>query len=263
MRRIKAIGLVLVAMFAMGAVTAASASAETFPVFLEGLPPELIHEGAHLPFLALGVGSYRFRLRPPNHNVLILCKHVLMTGTLLPSGLTTGRVHFLECEVYVVDSNGTELLVTNCTVRSAGAAVGLILLNPVHDLLLFIGSKELAKELKGPVGDLFSPETGSEFVTLTFEGTGCPSPIVTGNTTVTGSVIAKVTRGVNEMNVNNSLNFTESPPTEGWRVNEKNEITTEVSIKALKIFGTLSADEIGEINEGIHLLNEQEWGVQL
>jgi len=260
MRRIKAIGLVLVAMFALGAVAAANASAETFPAYLEGLnPPELIKEGLHLPYLALALGS--FRLRAKAINVVILCKHVLVTGTFLALGGSTAFTHFLECEVYKLDSDGTELLLPNCTVESLNAnKPGLIQLNPVKDQLVFTGSKTEAEKLEGPVGDLFEPEPGQPFVTLVFAGTGCPTGVTLGPTKVEGSVIAKVLTGVLEMNINNTITFVENPPKVGWRPNEENN-TTELKAKGLKLFGTIAAEELAEI-PGIHLLNEEEWGIE-
>jgi len=246
MKRIRMIGAVLVAMFALGALAATGASANT-PEFLG--PGGAVGATEHLKWLALSLAGSAVLLS--STRATVVCGHLHAQGTFLSNGLALAELHFLECKV---QQGGTAF--PNCTVESKGAGVAGLILVHVHVRLVYTGSEKQAEKNEGPVGDLFSPETGSTFVTLAFAGT-CPSG-VPGETAVTGSVIGNAEPGANTMVVEGLNNFPESAVKKGY-VNEGGTTTKEYKA-SLKIFGTEVATQISP-HIHVFLESEESWGI--
>jgi hypothetical protein len=144
MKIARLVGLALVAVFAMSAIIASTASA--FPEFLM-LPTGKTFTGVS-GVATLVAGTEK-----------VTCQKDTNTGEVTSmDSIGKVTVHFLECK----GENGKA---ETCTVKSAGApetTTGLIITNSLRGLL-----GEVAEtEAKSKVGILLEPESGVTFVTL-------------------------------------------------------------------------------------------------
>jgi hypothetical protein len=156
-------GLMAIAILAVGLVAASAAFAE--PAF---------NPASGQTFTAT---SGEGKLTASNGTNIVKCKKSSSTGNVSSSTLVGGIVvHFLECQ-----SSGNSGS-TFCTVKSVGAAEGLILTQTLHGILGLI----LPKTGTG-VGLLLLPSTAGSKKFVTLAGNAC-----TVETQVTGSVAGEV-----------------------------------------------------------------------
>lgn len=209
MRRIRIIGLTLVAVLGLAAIAASSALAS-----------------AAGPQFLLGSGTFPASVTTTNlgdftlHDTASGAPEVLCTGLSAPSTLSEGapgksvtEIQFSGCTASGSGGSGA------CDTNSKGNTGGNITV-PADDELVYTGTKkEEAEKEEGPLGDLFTPLAGgSTFVTLTFEPLGsgkCPS-LAVGEIKVNGSVIGKV-EPVNTFSTEGMLTFPKSAILKGYK----------------------------------------------
>jgi hypothetical protein len=154
-------GLMLVAVFAMSLVVASVAMAE----------PEFV------PATGTFSGDSGTSILSADNGIdVVTCATNVASGSKTSSTTVGGViVHFLNCKASGETKSG-------CTVKSAGAAEGLIVTNTLDGILGLI----LPKPASGSgVGLLLLPSSGSIFVTLA--GNAC-----TEETAITGTVAGEV-----------------------------------------------------------------------
>jgi hypothetical protein len=152
----------------------------------------------------------------------------------LASGKSDTTIHFSSCTATGSGGSGT------CDALNKGGTPGTILLN-LDDQLIYTGTEAEAKEEKGPIGDLLTPESGTTFVTLIFDalGTACPTGAV--ETAVTGDVIGAA-EPLNTMSEQGMLTFPSTAITKGFQWLSKGTVD---KVKAgLEVFG-LPATQTG------------------
>jgi len=254
MKRTKILGLVLVAVFAMSAVAASAASAETF----EG--PSWIVNKARLVnpntknFTSKGKN---FKLVVSKLGITILCKKVTNKGKIIGSaakmvGTDEAEVTFMECSVEETAGKGCVVSSETKKVTSAAGTIG-----PITVLT------ELVSLSKPPVtkaGDLFIEDeetTGGkkEFVTVVLKS--CTKATLNGKYNVTGSVVGELGKykeekemgtfelaKANEEAKTGVLNFPATEITKVWKWEKATETYKETSIGLL--FGENPATLIGQ-----------------
>lgn len=142
-------GLVLVAVFTMGAILSSTASA--IPKF-------------KLPITKRGftASSGTSVLRVPSEKDVITCGSSTSPGTILGDDEIDVKITFSGCSLEE-GTNGP------CTIKSVGATGAVILTTLLRGLL------GLIDEEKGAAGILFEPKSGTEFVTLAATAAPCKS----------------------------------------------------------------------------------------
>lgn len=288
MNRIKALAMALVAMFAMAAVEASSASAtETSgPAFLIGLcAGPRVSPLVQVGFLSMsaclkneneqsipaGTPYYVDRERLEFHELAKLTTRnlgdfeltsgggaptTLCSGLSAPTLLFGGAPGTSETEITfsgctATGSNGTG----TCDSLNQGGTPGNIVVN-TKDELVYVGKKEEAQNETGHLGDLFTPATGgSTFVTLVYLALNgsCPSGATT--TAVAGSVIG-LAEPVNAMSQVGMLTFPKKAITKAWQwlsLGTVHEVKSELTAFGFEAFQLGLAD--------LELESGEEWGV--
>jgi len=241
MQRMRLVGLLIMAVCAISAVTASAAFAGSGPHWMvEG---SKLEAGKSVNILSKNK-SETFKLKVGSV-ITIVCKSANNTGTIIGGSPGTDKVTvvFSECAV-----EGYSL----CTVHSPGKAGGSIEV-VANTELIYLGTKEEAEKEEGKLGDRFTPPTGNIFVEIVTEGT-CP-PLTKGTNKVEGSVIGEVTP-VNTEKEKGTLTFPTPAIGKGWQWIKMGEVKEVKS--SLKVFGILTAEEIGE--ESVELENHGIWG---
>jgi hypothetical protein len=177
MRIVRLAGLVLVAVLAMGVLSAASASAaeSSNPLFLSG-------SGSPIGATVTGL-SGPSTLRTNGGGQTVTCQKDVASGTIT-STLLIGKVfvHYLECTI--LSSEGGS---TRCTIKSVGSeAEGLVLTNELHGILGLILSPAPLD-----TGILFLPASGKAFLTFAEATNGSVKCSV--QTKVSGSIAGLIT----------------------------------------------------------------------
>jgi len=240
MRSIRLAGVAVLAVFAISAVTASAAFA-TGPVWkvagteLKAGQTKAITAKQKTSF-TLTAGSL----------ITVLCDKATSSGEIIGGvpGTDKAKITFSECVVKGFEST--------CHVNSPGEEAGTIFTEAKTELV-YIGSSEQAEKLEGPIGDLFSPASGTTFVTLEVGGSSCPA-LTKGTNKVEGSVIAKV-EPYNTEAKSGTLNFPSSPVTTGYLWSGGELIEDKPT---LKVFGVVGCTQVGE--ELVELESGQEYG---
>jgi len=185
MKRFRAIGVALLAVFAMGAI-AAAAQAENAPSFSVG-GTRLIAGKTH-NIQAKVFGAHSFSLNTPALGVKITCTALsIEQGVILGSnpgepGKASQITSFTNCKL--VEGNGApncELAVTSHGTATTALKTNLLNVRQVENVEAGGVGKKLLEE--------FSPAVPSAgFIVLNFTGTGC----TTFQTKVSGSTVAEV-----------------------------------------------------------------------
>lgn len=239
-----AIGAMLVVALAASALASPSAWATGRPAFLG--PSGELTETQHPRSYSLSLMFSQI------DRVVLVCLHTIEKGTILPNSTTT-RVVRINCRAR--RRNGKEGEFPNCKVKSTGAPEWGLTEEARKGLLVFIGSKAQAEKEEGAVGLDFTPTSGSSFETIEFEGE-CPEG-VSGETAVTGSVIAEVSP-VARMMVAGTVAFPETAIAKGYW-DEGGVLTEEKA--SLKAFGGEKVTDVETAEE--ELESKEEWGVIL
>lgn len=156
MARVKLVLLSLLAVFALGAVASASASAQEWLIEGKGLKA-----GESAPVSGSAAGSLTLLLTLSNIHVVLLCDKASGTGTIVgPSSATANPISFSECKV--VEPKCT----TSATLKTKEISISLLVL----------GESRLIS---------FIPKAGESTEFVTVELGGCA---VEGEYKITGSV---------------------------------------------------------------------------
>jgi hypothetical protein len=240
MTRIRVIGVTLAAMFALGALAASSAAASEGPVFLGPSGEE------HLTLHELSLGD--FTLKPTSFPT-ILCEHLSAATLALAGGKSDTTIHYTSCTATGSGGSGA------CDALNKGGTPGSILF-PAKSELVYTGAKAEAEKEEGPLGDLITPESGTTFVTLTFEalGTGtCPTGAVEEK--LTGSVIGAA-EPLNTMSAQGMLTFPSTTIKTGFQWLSKGKVDKVTA--GLEVFG-IKVTQIGLADLVVE--GGGEWGV--
>ena len=122
------------------------------------------------------------------------CTGVTGSGTLQGGepGTSSATLKYTGCKVLVKETSEEA---KGCSVRSKGASSGTIEAS-LKSKLVYIGTKAQAEKEEGPVGDLYTPASGSVYAALEFLGT-CPSG-VEGSHNLEGDTVAEEPTGVQQ-----------------------------------------------------------------
>lgn len=238
MRRIKTIGLALVAAIGLVAVAASSAAAQGPQYLTSGG----LTTSANVTTSNLG----SFTLKPTSGPV------VVCTGLSAPTTIFAGAPGKSESTIQF--SGCTVKESPKCDANSKGATGGNITVNAL-DELVYDGTKAEAEKEEAPLGDLFTTNE-AQFVTLTFEALeagACPNGAV--ETQVTGDVVGEV-EPVNTMSVQGMLTFPTTSLKKVYRWKGVGVKPEELAV-GLKVFG-LSATESGLAD--LELSPSESWG---
>jgi hypothetical protein len=212
-----------------------------------------LESGEEAPVIDENVGNFGFA----TSIFTITCEHVTSSGTLIGGNPGTDRanVTFSSCTV-----NGHP----QCDVWSQGQPFGQVFVE-LKSELVYLENAENEK-----VGDLFTPKTGTRFVSLRAtalsEGAcpvGVPSSgeeeggIKYGTSNIKGSIVAKV-EPVNEHELAGALLFPEAKIAKAFQ--NVGGTLKEVKPK-LTYFELAEANESG--TEQVSLANDESWGVQV
>lgn len=256
MKRIRTAGIALGAVFVMSAVVAAPAVAtsEANPVWYD--------EGASLTEVLNNLAALAVNTQELTSSAAktISCKKVAVN-----------KEAGLEHLIANTDSGGVDaetLVYSECTypesgchVRNKGGTNGTIETNALESKLEYTTRSEAEKEevKKGTTLTVFKPVTGSVFVEIEFDGSGCPSisePAVDGLLAVENVGDAGTESGAelteHELNAPSTL-IKKAFYNEGG--------TTKEQKTELKVFGSLaSAGYIGKSK--VKLESGEHWGIQ-
>ncbi len=182
LNRLKHLLVALLAVFALGAVAAASASAA----------PTWRKAGAALSGKAkFTVNSDTSRLWSPPLGIVILCKKDHGTGEIenvSSAGVDTAEVLYEECSAWSTTENAAKQIIQKeklgvCTVKEPITA-------KTKSKLAYVVGHETVAPIE--VVDVFEPtEAGGTFTEIILTGTSC---VPKGTYKVTGSVIGKIPR---------------------------------------------------------------------
>lgn len=217
MKRIKMLGMALVALVALSAVASSAAFAGEGPHWVTS-------SGRLTETLTVSGSGGAQKLAAESESVE--CSSVSSTGTVFnTSGLAgkdTAEIAFTGCKVFKGKKFTTEL--PGCSVTNVGGTAGTIDVDANTELVF--ATKKDAEEETGTIYDLFSPTSGEKFVELDFTGSEC---VVTGEVEVKGSVLAEPSTAVS---TSGTLTFPTTAITKGfvWPGD------TEVKV-GLKVFG--------------------------
>lgn len=169
-------------------------------------------------------------------NVWIKCKMVTSTGKVIAGepGTDEATITFTGCETGKITEGVEEGADTGCIVKTAGAGNNEVVLE-VKTELVYNGTKAQAEKEEMPVGDLYSPKTGTEFVKIKFEGGPCPA---TGELIVTGNIVASQTETESTIG---KLTFP-STNSGGQKYWKKGETTGAAKTASLKSGGGTTTD---------------------
>lgn len=241
MKRIRAVGAVLVAVAAVCAVAASSAAAKS-PLWLTAAGA--LKTGESLLFTATkesGTGNFKLE----SNGATIECSGVESHGHLV--GGMPGTVLFLQQPTFThCTENGAPE--PGCVVKGLNAThAGEVEINATSRLV-YINSGETE------VGELFEGAGSSgEFVTLYLSGGSClTSKTPEGPTQVRGSVIGEIDPPAGNMVAMTGLLLFPKPAEKKLFINGGHELTV-----SLKAFGTGTATEVGDEE----VLADGEWGV--
>lgn len=122
------------------------------------------------------------------------CSAVTGSGTLQGGepGTSSVTLKYTGCKVLVKETSEEA---KGCSVRSKGASSGTIEAS-LKSKLVYIGTKAQAEKEEGPVGDLYTPASGSVYAALEFLGT-CPTG-VEGSHNLEGDAVAEEPTGVQQ-----------------------------------------------------------------
>ena len=172
-RKIKMIGLALIAVSAFGAVSAGAAQAA----------PNWKIAGAEFTGTETveGEGTGALKITVPAAGLVIECKKVVATGAEIKETFKDSASSLTASECSVPGS-------PFCVVRNLGGTNGTIATPAVKSELKTVG---------GVVYDFFTPQTGTNFVTIVIEksGGGCALATGAGGSEVTGSAALGVSAG--------------------------------------------------------------------
>jgi len=209
-------GLVFIAVLAISAVVASTASAIPkfkLPITLRG-------------FTALSLTSVLRALSPTGVGNVVTCTHDTVTGTIINDDEVFAKVHFLNCSVLVVEKGPVDK--GPCTIKSVEApAEGLILTGLLRGLLGLVVPG-------GGAGILFEPNTGRVFVNLAATAAPCETP----ETAVEGRVAGLLSpTGKLQNTATISLSVTGTSGTGKQEISEIEVLggTTKASLKAFAV----------------------------
>jgi hypothetical protein len=159
----------LLAVFAASAIASSVASAHAYKVegteITKTFEVEGKDKGALLESKIAGL------------TIAIKCEKSTFKGTIEVGGKSTGTIEFTECKVYEVNSKSEKVLLSACKVAEPVTA-------KVKD--------ELTEK---PVGERFTPASGTEFTKIEIKGETCT---VKGSFEVTGEQTCKLPGGETE-----------------------------------------------------------------
>ncbi len=230
--RIKTLGLALIAIFAMSSVAAATASASAPNWLVNGTA---LSSGTSVNILGsnlipsnLGVQEFK------GGNVWIKCPMVninsgsITGGSATVAGTDEAEISFTGCETGSIVEGKEEPADTSCVVKTATAKENNEIVLSVKTELVFNGTKAQAEKGEGPIGDLYTPKSGTEFVKIKFEGSPCPA---TGELIVTGNIVASQTESPAEVG---QLTFPSgnSGGQKYWKAGETSSAAKTASLKS-------------------------------
>ncbi len=243
MRRMKLVGLAIVAVLALGATMTASA-------FAASNNPEFKVEG-----LAVAAGGEELAasattsqvLKAPN--ITIECSSlVAKSGSkLLPLGLNSETLVYSGCGVPGKSA---------CVVKNVGGTGGTIETQPLNSRLEWASETAANNEEENKTDTLFEPETGEAglFVELEVSGT-CPF-LTTGKHKVTGEVLVE-----NENTTAEALSHSLTAPTTALKHYWRNEggVAVEKTVRTFEVspFGTSTYSGTSSVS----LTSNKKWKV--
>jgi hypothetical protein len=256
MRRMRLVGLALVAVFALTAVASSAAFAGEGPIWK--VAGSKLESGITKNITAAKkAGSAEFKFKAGTL-ITINCTGASSTGTIIGGepGTDTANIKFTGCTV-----EGH----SECTVKSPKEGTEEV---PVGEIrvkakteLVYLSSTSATNEkvdasgVGSHLGDLFSPASGSTFVELVVGGNNCPS-LTKGTNKVEGSVLSIVEPSEAEA-ASGTLNFPTSSIEKYWTRNGG----VKSHEASLKVFGFIGCTQSGE--ETVELESKENFGAWL
>ncbi len=259
MKHIRIMGLAFFAVVALSAATAGAASATTpsLPVWTVGASLALLAELTRLNLASTTTNSPQVF---QSSVVWIKCEKVSISNgwienDMLPEGpgLDGATVTFKECTTGKVEK-GKLLASVKCNVSAGAGGANEVELS-LKSQLVYNGTAEQAEKLEGPVGDLFTPASGTTFVSVNFTEAGEKCPVA-GPLVVTGSIVASVSPGAGGMAKVGTLTFpSANSGKQKWYT--MGGVATTASLKV----SLETPTQTGKVE--VELENGEEFGVQV
>jgi len=191
MKRFRLIGVALLAVFALGAIAASGAQAEEAPFFSIG--GTRLASGKTHNIAAHGIKPFELTVAALGDNItcekLTVEKGVLLGSNAGTQGKADQTSKFSGCKL--AEGNGAS---AGCHLAATegGAVTETITTNPLHG--------ELVENVEGKkLEELYTPATGSVFVTIFFGPSKPPCEVL--STKVTGSTAAEVVKDPGEESI--------------------------------------------------------------
>jgi hypothetical protein len=219
MKLARLFGIALVAVLAIGAVAASTASAIPkfeLPITLRGIT-------------SLSLTSVLRAFTAEKEGNTVTCTHDQVVGTIIDDDEVFAKVHFLNCSI-IVEEKGVAR--GPCTIKSAGSSEGLILTELLRGLLGLLHSPA------GAAAILFHPNTGRVFVTLAETGEPCKSI----ETAVEGAVAGLITTGKSST-AKITLSTTGTGFANAQEIKEILVLSGLIAKVSLKAFGSVTSTE--------------------
>jgi hypothetical protein len=250
MQRMKLVGLALVVVLALSAVVASAASAEG-PVWQ--VKKVELSKSTETRNLTASIKSAQFTLTAEGIMV-INCTSAGSTGTIIGGspGTDTAAITFSGC---TIESH------PECHVNSPGQSAGTIFTEAKTELVYLSSTSATNKKVDSSgvgshLGDLFSPKSGTTFVTLEVTGNNCPA-FTKGTNKVTGNIVAAIEPSETEA-TSGTLNFPSSKIEKYWT---RSGGTIHEHEASLNVFGIIGVKQVGE--ETVSLSPAEEFGAWL
>jgi len=251
MKRIRIVGLALLAVFALGAVASTVAQASEAPYY--GVESKRLGAGETKEVTLKQTAEYTLTAG----TAVITCEKsgannsIIIGSAAGEPGTSSGTVTYSGC---TIANNGT------CAVGHSGN--GEILTEKLKDELVYDATSKESKS----VADEFTPETGKVLAKVTLSGAKC-EPVEQGVLAVEGQAVAQVFGGKTAKEVLLALGVAPTLAETGTIVFPKTKIGSIVLIKAEKAtltpitlkFGANPATLVGESE--VKLSSKQNWCV--
>jgi hypothetical protein len=159
-RALKALGLSLVAVLALGAAVANAAPLRVAPSWQ--VKGSVMETGVAKPFSGTNTTEFAFKLSA-GYRAYAAAGNCTESGELFGAARgTPGKKTNLS-----ITCNNVKSSVVNCTVNSPGAPAGTVVTKPLRSMLVWLGSTGSA------AGDLIEPVSGTTLAELEFGGAAC------------------------------------------------------------------------------------------